>query len=74
MSQQISAIIIPYETLTENSSTKNKFETAFTQAVEEVFSAFGETAKQAIYRALEKNYNIKKTEICSKIDVFTWRR
>jgi hypothetical protein len=71
MSQQINAIIIPYEALSENSALNNRFETLFIQAVEEAFSAFGETAKQAIYGVLEKNHNIKKSEIPGKIDVFT---
>ena len=71
MSQQITIITIPYEALTEKSPTNNRFETIFTKAVEETFIIFGETVKQAIYNTLEKSYNIRKTEIPSKIEVFS---
>ena len=46
------------------------FEEFVLSAIEECFSSFGESAKQAIYLHLKEHHNIDKTEIPAKIRDF----
>jgi len=46
------------------------FERFLLKAVDDELSSLGESAKQAIYFYLEKNFNVKKNEIPQKIEVF----
>ena len=49
---------------------KGNFEESVIEAVEYVFSSFGESCKQALYFHLKNCYNIGKKEIPSKIEEF----
>ena len=49
---------------------ENLFETALIEAVDEGFSPFGHSSKQAIYFHLENTFKIKKQEIPCKIEEF----
>jgi len=49
---------------------ENLFETALIEAVDEGFSPFGNSSKQAIYFHLENTFKIKKQEIPCKIEEF----
>lgn len=49
---------------------ENSFETALIEAVDEGFSLFGHSSKQAIYFHLENTFKIKKQEIPCKIEEF----
>ncbi len=71
MSQQITTLAIPYESLGRKKPVKAEFETALRESIDEVFSAFGENVKQAIYSLLENNYNISKEDIPSEGEAFT---
>jgi hypothetical protein len=46
------------------------FEPAVTEAIAEVFNAFGENVKQALYRKLENNYGVAREQIPIMIDEF----
>lgn len=50
--------------------SKKDFDNLLLQAVDEVFSAIGESSTQAIYFHLEKGFKIKKHEIPYKIEDF----
>jgi hypothetical protein len=71
MSQQLTTLTIPYESLGKKESKKADFETALRESIDEVFSAFGKNVKQAIYSLLENNYNISKKDIPNKAEAFT---
>jgi len=49
---------------------ENSFETAIIEAVDEGFSPFGHSSKQAIYFHLENTFKITKQEIPYKIEEF----
>ena len=49
---------------------ENSFETAMIEAVDEGFSPFGHSGKQAIYFQLENTFKIKKQAIPYKIEEF----
>jgi hypothetical protein len=46
------------------------FEAVILEAVDEIFSSFGDSSKKAIYFQLEKTFKIKKTQIPLKIEDF----
>jgi hypothetical protein len=50
--------------------SKNSFETAILDAVDESFAPFGRFGKQVIYLDLENTFKIKKQEIPYKIEEF----
>jgi hypothetical protein len=50
--------------------SKEEFNRLLLEAVDEGFSAIGESSKQAIYYHLETGFRIKKNEIPQKIDAF----
>jgi hypothetical protein len=50
----------------------NEFNTILLEAVDESLSSLGESAKQAVYFHLETSFRIKKHEISSRIDEFTF--
>lgn len=49
---------------------EGKFEEIIQKSVDEIFSSFGRSCKQAIYFELEKAFNIKKQEISHKTEDF----
>lgn len=49
---------------------ENSFEATIIEAVDESFSLFGHSSKQAIYFQLENAFKIKKQEIPCKIEEF----
>ena len=49
---------------------ENSFEAAMIEAVDDSFSPFGHSSKQAIYFQLENAFKIKKQEIPCKIEEF----
>ena len=49
---------------------KGSFDAIITETVDEIFSSFGHTCKQALYFQLEKTFKIKKQEIPLKIEDF----
>ena len=70
MRQELTAESFSYSFLVLNEPPKTKFETAVTEAVEDVLSAFGNSNKQAIYSLLERRFGINKEEIPFKIADF----
>jgi hypothetical protein len=70
MRQQLSDLSVSYSFLVQDEPLKTKFETALTEAIDDVLSAFGNTNKQAVYRHLENRYDLKKEEIPFKIEDF----
>ena len=54
----------------EHKPRENSFETAMIEAVDEGFSPFGHSSKQAIYFYLENTFKITKQEIPYKIEEF----
>jgi len=55
----------------ESRSRGHDFRKLLLEAVDEVFSSLGDSAKRAIYFHLQKTFKIKKQEIPNKIDEFT---
>ena len=49
---------------------KRDFEKILLEAVDEGLYSLGQSSRRAIYFHLEKNFNVKKQEIPSKIEVF----
>ena len=47
-----------------------QFDQAVLEAVDEALSIFGESCKQPIYYYAETRYQIKREEICNKIEAF----
>ena len=54
----------------KQNSYETSFETTIIEAVDESFSSFGHSCKQAIYFQLENTFNITKQEIPFKIEDF----
>ena len=54
----------------EHKPRENSFETTIIEAVDEGFSPFGHSSKQAIYFHLENTFKITKQEIPYKIEEF----
>ena len=54
----------------KQNSCETSFETTIIEAVDESFSSFGHSCKQAIYFQLENTFNITKQEIPFKIEEF----
>ncbi len=57
--------------LTEEKEILVNFEKVLTEAIDEVFTALGESVKQTIYSYLKNKLCIKKEQIPSKIESFT---
>jgi len=55
----------------ESLSRNRGFKKLLLEAVDEGLSSLGDSAKQAIYVYLEKNFKIKKQDIPNKINEFT---
>jgi len=70
MSQELTVSNVPCSFLVQNEPFKTDFETAVTEAIDDILSSFGNMVKQAIYRQLENRYGIKKEEIPFKIEDF----
>jgi hypothetical protein len=51
-------------------SSEGSFEAIITDTIDEVFSSFGQSCKQAIYFQLENTFKIEKQEIPLKIEDF----
>jgi hypothetical protein len=71
MSRQLTNLTIPFDLMGEKEPFKINFETAVTEAIDEVFTTLGENVKQAIYSYLENKHGIKKEQIPSMIEGFT---
>ncbi len=56
--------------LEESPMAKRDFEKLLLEAVDEGLSSLGQSSMLAIYFHLEKDFNVKKQEIPSKIEVF----
>jgi hypothetical protein len=70
MGQPQTILSAPYSFLTQNEVPGTIFEDAVAEAINDVFSALGNTNKQAIYRHLKSNYCIDENEIPYKIEDF----
>lgn len=68
MSLNIPAILELHE---KKNPCDGPFETVMLDAVDEVFSALGQSCGQAIYFQLEKKFKIKRNEVALKIVDFT---
>lgn len=66
---QTQTIIIPSH-LFQMEKSETHFETAVTQAINDVLSALGAANKQAIYRHLKNHYGIDENEIPNQIEDF----
>ena len=71
MRQQLTNLNDSYSFLIQSEPLKTKFETVVTETIDDILSAFGNKNKQAIYRHLENNYDVKKEAIPLKIEDFT---
>lgn len=71
MSQQLTNLTIPFDLMGKKETLKINFETAVTEAIDEVFTTLGENVKQAMYSYLENKYGIGKEEIPSMVKGFT---
>ena len=67
MSQQLTVSNVPCSFLVQNEPFKTDFETAVTEAIDDILSSFGNTVKQAIYRQLENRYGINKRRFPLKL-------
>ncbi len=54
-----------------SSHKQGKLKRILIRAVDESLSSLGDSAKQAIYYHLEKSFNLRKTDIPEKIEVFS---
>ncbi|MGD0644829.1 MAG: hypothetical protein ABSA75_07995 [Candidatus Bathyarchaeia archaeon] len=70
MKQELTDLSIQCSLFIQDESTKTTFETAITESIDDILSAFGNNIKQTIYHHLENIYDIKKDEIPLKIQDF----
>ncbi|MCL4429611.1 MAG: hypothetical protein M1167_02545 [Chloroflexi bacterium] len=70
MTPQLTSLTVTIE-LDQKDLAKPSFETAVTEAIDEVFTSLGENVKQATYRYLENKYGIRKAQIPNMIEGFT---
>ena len=54
-----------------NAQPNFNYETLRNEAVDEGLSLLGDSGKNALYFYLEKDYNIKKGDVCSKVKDFS---
>jgi hypothetical protein len=69
MTQQLAELAITID-LEDEEKGLQFYESTVTEAVDEVFTAFGENVKQVLYKALEIKFGIKSEEIPYRIDEF----
>ena len=70
MTQQLTALTATIDLASEKRALIT-FETAVTEAIDEVFTSLGENVKQAMYSYIEKKQGIKKEQIPNSIEGFT---
>ena len=70
MTQQLISLTAIIDLMDKKESVKVNFETAVTEAIDEVFTSLGENVKRVVYIFLENNYCIKKEQIPRKIEGF----
>jgi hypothetical protein len=70
MSEQLTILSVPYESLGRKENEKEDFEAALRESIDEVLSSLGENVKQNIYSLLEKDYAITKEMIPYKPNAF----
>ena len=71
MTQQPTRLTAKFDHWGKKEPLKINFETAVTEAIDEVFTNLGENVKRAVYIYLENNYGIKKEQIPGKIEGFS---
>ncbi len=64
-------LTIPFNLMGEKEPLKVNFETAVTEAIDEVFTTLGVNVKQAVYSYLENKHGIRKQQIPNTIEDFT---
>ena len=69
MTQQLTDLAITID-LEDEKKGLRFYESAVTEAVDEVFTAFGENVKQVLYKSIENNFGIGSKEIPNRIDDF----
>jgi hypothetical protein len=72
MTQQLTAPTILISLMDQKESSNDSFETALNAAIEEVLTPLGENVKQATYSYVENRHKIRKEQIPSRIEDFTW--
>lgn len=70
MTQQLTNLTIAFDEIERKETLKIDFETALTEAIDEVFTTLGERVKIAIYSCLENRHGIRKDQISGVIDGF----
>ena len=70
MTQQLINLTIAFDEIERKETLKIDFETALTEAIDEVFTTLGERVKIAIYSCLENRHGIRKDQISGVIDGF----
>ena len=71
MAQQLISLTATIDLMDKSEDLKINFETAVIEAIDEVFTTFGENVKRVIYIFLENNYGIEKEQIPRKIEDFS---
>jgi hypothetical protein len=70
MAQQLTSLTATIDLSSEKGALIT-FETAVTEAIDEVFTSLGENVKQAMYSYIENKQGIKKEQIPNSIEGFT---
>jgi hypothetical protein len=71
LTQQILSLTATIDFMDRKEDLKINFETAVTEAIDEVLTTLGENVKRVVYIFLENNYGIKKEQIPRKIEGFS---
>jgi hypothetical protein len=66
MTQQLTNLAITIDLEDERKGLRF-YESIVTEAVDQVFTAFGENVKQVLYKSIEINFGIKRKEIPNRI-------
>ena len=71
MTQQLTILTATFNLTDIKEQTKENFDTALLESIDEVFTALGESVKQAVYNYIENKHGIRKQQIPRMIDGFT---
>ena len=71
MTQQLTILTATFNLSDIKEQTKENFEKALTESIDEVFTTFGESVKQSVYSYLENKHGIRKQQIPRMIEKFT---
>jgi len=71
MTQQLTILTSTFDLSDIKEQTKENFETALIESIDEVFTTFGESVKQGVYSYLENKHGIRKQQIPRMIEGFT---